>query len=1060
MNESSSPSSGLAGLTRTVGRRTFLRVLGGAGSAAAVTTCAPAPPERIIPYVVPPDDVVPGVATWYASVCGECPSACGTLVKTREGRAIKIEGNPTHPANRGSLCVRGQAALQGLYSPDRYRGPRRRRITHTATGRSVLDPMDWERAQRTLADRLADLRAAGRGDRIAVVTPVLTGTLDALVDRWAAAMGGARRLRYEAFAYEPLRAANRTVFGRGGVPRHDFGRADLVVSFGADFLETWLSTVGHARDLAEARRPDNGRSTRFVHLEPRLSLTASSADEWIGLEPGAEGAVAAAMVRVIVAEMRVQADALAETELDRILALVDTWTPEAAAARSGVPAARIVELARAFSDPDRGPGRSLAVGGGAAVAGAGATETQVAIALLNRVAGNVGATVRFPAATMWDAAATYQDLLDLADAMRGGEIDVLLLHQVNPMHTLPGAADFGAALDAVPLVVATSPHPDETTARADLILPSHTPLEAWGDHRPADGPGGLMQPAMRPLYDTRHFGDILLDTGRAALVTAPADAPAPGGASDLPDGDFYELLRDAWRGLQPEPAGAEADSVAATAAPPPADEAAQADPAARRRAAAAARRAGAEARQAAEAAFETFWADAVRRGGRWLDEPPEPATLSHRIGEVDLGGLAPPGDARRSLTLIAYPSLHLYDGRGANRPWLQEIPDPLLKTAWGSGAEMTPETAAAIGADDGQVVTLESDHGRTDATVVLNPHLPPGVVALPIGQGHTDFGRYATGRGANPVALLDPQPEAASGGPRWAGTRIDATPRALRRPLARLQGSFDQQGRELAQAVSQAALAAGEVHPEEPHFSLYPEHEHPEHRWGMAIDLNACNGCNACVAACYAENNVPVLGADRMVRGRTMSWLRVERFVEERPDANGSGTVDTRFLPMLCQHCDHAPCESVCPVYATYHTEEGLNAQIYNRCVGTRYCSNNCPYKVRRFNWWDPEVPEPLNLQLNPDVTARSAGVMEKCTFCVQRIQEGKERARDDDRPVQDGDVVPACAQTCPAQAIVFGDLNDPDSRVSRISAADRGYHALGALNTRPAVTYLKKVIP
>ncbi|MCY4030249.1 MAG: molybdopterin-dependent oxidoreductase, partial [Acidobacteria bacterium] len=535
----SSPPGGLAGLTETVGRRTFLRVLGGAGSAAAVSACAPAPPERIIPYVVPPDDVVPGIATWYASVCGECPSGCGTLVKTREGRAIKVEGNPAHPANRGSLCVRGQAALQGLYSPDRYRGPHRRRITHTATGRTVLDPIDWERGQRTLSDRLADLRATGRGDRIAIVTPVLTGTLDALVDRWAAAMGGARRLRYEAFAYEPLRAANRAVFGRDGLPQHDFARADLVVSFGADFLETWLSTVGHARDLAEARRPGNGRSARFVHLEPRLSLTASSADEWIAPEPGAEGAVAAAMVRTIVAEGRVQGDLLAESEIDRIRGLVEAWSPEAAAARSGVPAARIAELARAFSDPDLGPGRTLAVGRGTAGGGAGATETEVAVALLNCVAGNVGATVRFPTATMWDAAATYQDVIDLAEAMRGGEIDVLLLHQVNPMHTLPGAAEFGAALDAVPLVVATAPHPDETTARADLILPAHTPLESWGDHRPLDGPGGLMQPAMRPLHDTRHVGDILLETGRAAIAAAPGDGEASG-APALPDGDFYE----------------------------------------------------------------------------------------------------------------------------------------------------------------------------------------------------------------------------------------------------------------------------------------------------------------------------------------------------------------------------------------------------------------------------------------------------------------------------------------------------------------------------------------
>ena len=1079
-------SSDTNALTETVGRRKFLKVLGGAGPAAAVAACAPAPPETIIPLVVPPDDVVPGVATWYSSVCGECPNGCGVRVRTREGRAVKIEGNPDHPGNRGALCVRGQAALQGLYNPDRFRGPQRRRTTDDA-GRSVFEPVGWDEAEGALAERIRALAAAGRADRIAVVTPLLSGALDALVDRWVAAVGGARRLRYEAFAWEPLRAAHRMVFGRASVPDHDFGRADLIVSFGADFLETWPSAVKHSRAYADARRPGNGRTVRAVHFEPRLSLTASGADEWIRIEPGAEGALAAAMARTIVEEGRVQADGITGGGLARVRAVVADWTPEAAAARSGVPAGRIVQLARAFSDPGAGPGRTLAVGGGVAVSGPNATEAQVAVALLNYVAGNVGATVRFAPDDPWDHASTCRDLLELADAMRAGEIELLILHQVNPLHTLPAAADFASALDAVPFVAAASSWPDETTARADLILPAHTPLESWGDHRAAAG-RGLMQPVMRPVYDTRHFGDVLLAAGRAALAGAEeAGAAAPGGAPALPEGDFYDVLREEWRGVKAaldaeeeaaaegaasdaaaggtaEAAASGATETAAAGAAPPDPEAAaaagpeQQDPAARRRAAAAARRAAAAARQAAEAAFEAFWADVVRQGGRWSPAEPEPVTLSAGLGAIDLAALAAPAGEPRALTLIAYPSLHFFDGRGANRPWLQEIPDPLLKTAWGGGVEMTPETAASLGAEDGQLVTLESDHGTVDATVVLNPHLHPGAAALPIGQGHTDFGRYATGRGVNPMRLLDPAPDAASGGPRWAGARIDATPRELRRPLARLQRAFDQEGREIAQAVSRAALEAGDVHPEEPHFSLYPEHEHPTHRWGMAVDLNACTGCNACVAACYAENNVPVLGADRMVRGRTMSWLRIERFVETRPAPGGGGRVDSRFLPMLCQHCDHAPCESVCPVYATYHSEEGLNAQIYNRCVGTRYCSNNCPYKVRRFNWWAPEFPEPLNLQLNPDVTVRGAGVMEKCTFCVQRIQEGKDRARDEDRPPRDGDVTPACAQTCPAQAIVFGDLNDPDSRVSRLSADDRGYHALGVLNTRPAVTYLKKV--
>ena len=1030
----------LLGLTETVGRRTFLKVLGSAGPAAAISACSPVPPEKIIPYVVPPEDVVPGVATWYASVCGECPSGCGTLVRTREGRSIKIEGNPSHPCNHGTLCVRGQAALQGLYNPDRFRGPQVRRTTNAAAGQRVFEAASWDEAQQPVVDRIAALRAAGRGDRIAIVTPLLSGTLDGLVDQWASAVGGARRLRYEAFAYEAIREANRLVFDRPAVPHHDFSRADLVLSFGADFLETWLSTVAHTHAHADARRVRDNQKARFVHLESRLSMTASNADEWINLEPGTEGLVATAMVHTIVSEQRVQAEGISDNNdaLDRIVAVVGDNSADAVAARTGIPAARIVELARAFSDTSVGPGRTLAVGGGVAVSGTDATETQVAVALLNYVAGNVGTTVQFGTDGVWDGVSTYAEMLELRDAMRAGEIEVLILHQVNPMFTLPAAADFGSALDAVPLVVSTSSYPDETTSHADAILPTHTPLEAWGDHRAGHGTHGLMQPTMRPLFDTRHIGDLLLDTGRAS---APASAPDAGAAKDdasdvsvpFPGGDFYDVLREAWRGLQP-PSENDADAADAV-------DAAEPDP----------------------EAFENFWADALRNGGIWTDAaaetPAAPIELSGSLGDLSLAALGAGSDSGRALTLVAYPSLHFYDGRGANRPWLQEIPDPMLKATWGSWAEMTPATAASLGAEDGQLVSLESDHGSLDATVIINPHLRDGVVAIPIGQGHSDFGRYASGRGVNPMALLDPAPEATAGGVRWAGTKIDATPRDVRRPIPRLQRHFDQEGRDLAQSVSLAALAAGDVHPEEHPFSLYPDHEHPDHRWGMAIDLDACNGCNACVAACYAENNIPVMGADRMLRGRTMSWIRIERFTEHVDTAGATpGRVDTKFLPMLCQHCDHAPCESVCPVFATYHTDEGLNAQVYNRCVGTRYCANNCPYKVRRFNWFEAEFHEPLNLQLNPDVTARSAGVMEKCTFCVQRIVEGKDHARDEERPVRDGDVTPACAQTCPAQAIVFGDLNDPNSRVAQLSGSDRGYHALGVLNTRPAVTYLKKV--
>lgn len=997
-------------LREIVGRRTFLKVLSSAAPAAAITACSPVAPERIIPYVVPPEDVVPGVATWYASVCGECPAGCGTLVRTREGRAVKVEGNPEHPLNRGSLCVRGQSSLQGLYNPDRLAGPLARRTTNARAGQSVLDPIDWESAQQQLVDHVEAARSSGQTGRIAIVTPLMTGTLDALVDTWAEAVG-ARRLRYESFAYEAIRAANRITFDRDTVPYHDFSSPALVVSFGADFQETWLSTVSHTRDHTENRRIRAGRKARFVQIEPRMSLTGASADEWIEVEPDTEALVAAAMVKVIIDEDRVQVESQAANEIEQLAQLVRDYSPDTVATQTGVPADRIRELARAFSDPSTGPGQSLAVGSGIAGSGANATAAQVAINVLNYLAGNIGQTVRFDAETAWSQVSPYRDMVALTDAMRGDEIDVLILHNVNPVHTMPGAADFAGALANVPFVASTSSFPDETTQRTHVILPTHTPLESWGHSEPVRGIHGLQQPVMGPLFDTKHLGDVLLETGRSLGNEIAAAFPRRG--------NFYDLLQDTWETLQPE---METESPSA------------------------------EAEDTPQPDFDDFWAAAQRRGGVFASSAP--ATSVALAAGLFEGGLdIVLGKTARSLTLLVYPSLHFYDGRGANRPWLQEIPDPLMKTTWGSWLETSRTTADSIGAEEGQLVRLESDHGTVEASLLINDQLREGVVALPFGQGHTDYGRYAAGRGINASLLLDPRPEQLSGGQQWAGTRIDAIALDVTRRIPRLQTNFDQDGRELAQTVSLAALAAGEIPPEPHQITLNPEHEHPIHHWGMAIDLDACNGCNACVAACYAENNVPVMGADAMRRGRTMSWLRIERFVEQE-----GNHVDNRFLPMLCQHCDHAPCETVCPVYATYHTDEGLNAQIYNRCIGTRYCSNNCPYKVRRFNWSEPHFPEPLNLQLNPDVTGRMAGVIEKCTFCVQRIQDGKGKAKDEDRSVQDGDVTPACAQTCPAQAIVFGDMNDQNSRVSQLKEDERAYHALHVLNTRPAVTYLRKI--
>ena len=442
------------------------------------------PPEKIIPFVIPPEGVIPGVATWYASVCGECPAGCGTLVRTREGRAVKVEGNPEHPVNRGGLCIRGQSSLQGLYNPDRIAGPQRRRVTDQAAGRSVLEPVSWDHAdaQQALVDRLQTLRDTGRGDRVVIMTPPLTGTMAALVTAWTDAVGGARWVRYEPFAHEPIRRANARVFGRADLPHYDFARADLLVSFGADFLETFGSPVGYARDHAGQRRVRYGVKARFVQIEPRLSMTGASADVWHAVPAETEGLVAAAMVRTIVDERRAQG--VPPEVVEQIAGLVDGASPDQVAGTTGLDADTIRELARAFSDPARGPGHTLAVGGGVGVSGANATATQMAIALLNYVAGNIGTTVDFSAASTLSSAATYADMRDLADDMRSGDVELAIIHNVNPVFTMPAAANFGGALAEVPFVASLSSLPDETTTQADLLLPTHPGLESWGDSNP------------------------------------------------------------------------------------------------------------------------------------------------------------------------------------------------------------------------------------------------------------------------------------------------------------------------------------------------------------------------------------------------------------------------------------------------------------------------------------------------------------------------------------------------------------------------------------------------
>jgi anaerobic selenocysteine-containing dehydrogenase/Fe-S-cluster-containing dehydrogenase component len=960
-------------------RRDFFKIVTASGAAAATAGCQQAT-ESILPLVVPNEQIVPGVASWFATVCRECPAGCGVLAKNREGRIVKLEGNPDHPVNAGALCARGQAALQGLYHPDRIAGPQVR------DGNSPFKAAAWDAAEKLVAERIDALRTAGKGRAIAVVSQLESGSLGALLDRWVQALGARTRVTLEPFAYEPIRAANRITFNRDAIPYYAFEDAETVLSFGADFIETWLSNVNYSRTFARMHSFRDGRAGTFIHVEPRQSLTASNADEWVRNTPGTEGLLALAILRVLVDE------GMADRRFGEVVAGVDL---KQAADRSGVPVETIKHVAKVFGHAKPG----LAVGGGVAVTGSNATETQVAINLLNAAAGNVGKTVRFGPDSAYGKITPHSDVAALARAMAGGEIEALVLGPgVNPAFTLPSGLKLADAIRKVPFVVSFSNLPDETNELAHVVLPDTHWLESWGDYAPREGLLGLLQPTMSPIRDSRPMGDTLLRVGRTVLGTEAGKGP-------LPWGSFEQYLKAVWEPL-------------------------------------------------AKGDLE----GALHRGGLFADVAA--VSVTAKVAAVEASAAKLEGDAG-GFTLLTYPSLRFYDGRSAVSSWLQESPDTMTQAVWDAWVEVPAETARKLGIVQGDMLAIKSPQGSLELPAYVSPTLHPAAVAIPMGHRYAPYQRpryvAADPRSLNPMTVLPAAADATSGALAFMSVKVTIAKLGTRRPLAVLQATHDQDHREIAQhvdlrAAREEALRGKPKHEAPP--TMYDEKQYPGPRWGMSIDVDACVGCQACVVACQAENNVPVVGKASAAYGRQLHWLRLERWAEGKPERPTN-----MFLPMLCQHCEVAPCEPVCPVYAAYRTDEGLNGQVYNRCVGTRYCGNNCPYHVRRFNWFQYEFPSPLEVQLNPDVTVRQLGVMEKCTMCVQRIIAGKDRARDEKRAVRDGDILTACQQTCPTQAITFGNLKDDGSAVAKLANSPRAYHVLEEIGTRPSVTYLRKVV-
>ncbi len=1032
-------------------RRDFLKLVG-LGVAGAAAGCAKPPADKLLPYVIAPEDILPGVPYMYASTCRECPAGCGILVKSREGRAIKIEGNPNQPIGSGGLCARGHASLQGLYDPDRIKSP----MIKSGTAWKAVT---WDEALATLGAKLG----AAKGKTL-LLTGLETGAMAKLAGEFASVYG--KHLMWEPFGYEAVRAANAKTFGIGEVPRYDIGAANGVISFGADFLETFGSPVAQQRGYAALRAKRSDNAGWFVAVEPRLSLTGANADEWVAIKPGGEMALALGMANVLL-----QANpAAGGADRGALLSAVAAFTPEAVQAQTDVKPEDLKKLALRFAQ-----GPTVAIAGGISTQGAGATALVAAVNLLNHAAGNIGKTVLFDRPLNLDGLATFAEFTQAVKAMNAGQYEVAIVHGANPAYSSPKWATFSEAFAKVPFKVSLATTLDETAELCDMLLPSSHAIESFGDAQPSRGIYALQQPAMQklPMFDSRPAGGTLIAAAKAA------------GAGAAWPAEWYDYLTATWAPLH--------------------------------------------ARFGNGRDFEKFWQESLQAGGVWEDVA-SPAVRWN--GTPAFAPLAPQGAGE--FALILTPSHHFYDGRGANKPWLQEVPDMVSKTVWGSWAEVHPETAAKLGVKNGDAITIKTDESSVDVPVYVYAGIRKDAVSIALGQGHTSYGRYAAGRGVNALALVPQGMDTVAGALAYQGNNARLTRGSKAMELFLQQAEKDQHGRNIAQVIPVAALLAGGKAEGEKHIAAgkpgekdYPGHypagdgvevqdpsqtklgkhteplarpdgyqtpahaitafvpelgvRHPKsnpidvgsyknakHRWAMAIDLNACTGCAACVVACYSENNIPVVGPDLIRRGREMAWIRIDRFEEKLGGAAPAGLQanDVRFVPMMCQHCGDAPCEMVCPVYATYHNPEGLNAQVYNRCVGTRYCSNNCPYKVRAFNWFDysaPEkttfaFPEPLNWQLNPDVTVRSKGVMEKCTMCIQRILEGKGNAKDENREVRDGEIQTACAQSCPTQAITFGDLADVNSKVHEKSFGERKYWVLEELNTKPGVTYLQKI--
>jgi MoCo/4Fe-4S cofactor protein with predicted Tat translocation signal len=1007
-------------------RRDFLKVLGFSVTAASLAACE-APVRKAIPYLNKPEEITPGVANYYASTYWDGQDFGGIVVKTREGRPIKVDGNELCPVSMGGSSARMQASVLSLYDSARLRNPMK-------GGKDA----DWNSIDTEVKGKLAAIAAAGGSIRILTST-IISPSMKAALAEFSVKYPGTQVISYDAVSQKAIADAHLASHGKAMLPTYNFENADVVVGIGCDFLANWISPVEHARQYAAKRKVSkaNMNMSRHIQIESLLTVTGSNADKRIALKPS-QLASAAVMLY-----SKLTGNALAAKATDK-----DSEIAKAAS-----------ELSKA------GAGKALVV------CGINDPNVQMVVNAINMHLGSYGSTINKDVEdfTRQGNDAAVQALIA---EMNGRKVGALIIAGVNPAYSLPNGEAFKAALSSVDLTVSLSDVADETASACKIIAPSHHYLESWNDVNPRTGYYALGQPVINPLGKTRHALESVLvwsDNTTSAhdyiakyweTTIYPSNSSAVAGGFTA---FWNKTLHD---GMLPK--------ITQVAAP------------------------------AAVATTENSAGKVI-----------VPVTIESVpvASAMDLNAAASAISSKASSSngteVVVYEKTGMGWGAQANNPWLQELPDPITKATWDNYILMNPDEMKEKGLNVlmGQeqlsdLVELKAGSITLSLPALAQPGLPKGVVAVAVGYGRTAAGKTANGIGANAFSLVG----TSNGYFQYSASGASISESKGKYNIAATQTHHTMMGRQIVKETTleayrkdqkagneQILLATnsavvgknGKATPQE--LDLWDNFEYKNHFWNMAIDLNSCIGCGSCVVSCTAENNVPVVGKDEVRRSREMHWMRIDRYYtsdmnEERAEKDGVGAIDkflamevpstgdsleVVFQPVMCQHCNQAPCETVCPVLATTHSLEGLNQMTYNRCIGTRYCANNCPYKVRRFNWFRYNENEQFDFNmfddmgkmvLNPDVTVRSRGVMEKCSMCVQRIQAGKLSAKKKgERPV-DGSIKTACQQACPTNAITFGDFNDENSAVRKAWNDERKYQLLEEVGTQPSVYYLTKV--